>query len=118
MFSGKKTSGMVLDFFFEDKLSRIARGSHLVAACRAAEAVATSQPYVWWIARVIRPSKSKVKMAHSAPVPCNAWNAWKILGEKKVGRHQVVGKLPRKDSGEAKMDYCFNKSLLRGKIER
>lgn len=86
MFSGKKTSGMF--FFLKDKLSRIARGSHLVAACRAAEAVQRHHlgfRDVWWIARVIRPSKSKVKMAHSAPVPCNAWNAWnawKILEEK------------------------------------
>jgi len=105
MFFGKKTSGMVL-FFFNDKLSRIARGSHLVAACRAAEAVAQCNLGVldvWWIARVIRPSKSKVKMAHSAPVPCNAWNAWKIL-EEKIREESGSWEAAKNESAEAKMD--------------
>ena len=91
--------------FFQDKsLSRIARGSHLVAACRAAEGWRHHLGGdVWWIARVIRPSKSKVKMAHSAPVPCNAWNAWKIL-EEKIREESGSWEAAKNESAEAKVD--------------
>ena len=52
---------------------------------------------------MIRPSKSKVKMAHSAPVPCNAWNAWKIL-EEKIREESGSWEAAKNESAEAKMD--------------
>lgn len=91
-----------------------------MAACRAAEAVAQCNLGTRCLVDCQGDSSVKIQGQDGTLRACalQCLECLEDFGRKKSREESGSWEAAKNESAEAKMDYCFNKSLLRGKIER